>query len=370
MQKKIIALAVASAMTVPALAFADASVSGQVNMSYDMYKDGAATETTTNRLNSNNTRFIFKGSEDLGGGMSAIINLDARLQADTGAQTASATTSPNTLFSGNNYLGLKSDSMGTVAAGRMDAPYKTATRNLDVFYDVAGDNRSSNAAGIAGLLTHDARLNNALAYVSPDMSGFSVAAATVFGAESATAATPAAPNANKKGSAYSLAGMYNAGPINASLSYQTVKAGGAATGDLGTPTTTAAVDDEDTAMKLGGGYKTDMFTVNALVEQTNYKTAAVGVTPSSEAKRTNYYVGGRFNFTPNDGIRAAYTKRGATSGASNDANQYALGYDHSMSKSTSVYATYVKTTDNTPAAGTTVAAADPSAFSLGVKHAF
>ena len=368
MQKKIIALAVASAMTVPALAFADTTVSGQVNMSYEMYKDGAATETSTNRLSSNNSRIIFKGSEDLGGGMSAMVQFDARIQADTGVNTAgsnppTSTTTADQLFSGNNYLGLKSDSLGTVMAGRFDAPYKSATRNLDVFYDVAGDNRKGNAAGIAGLLTHDVRLSNVLAYVSPDMSGFSVALATAFGAESATA--PATPTAttDKKGSAYSLAGMYNAGPFNASLSYQDVKLGGTNTGDLASNGTTTNADDKDKALKLAGGYKTDAFVVNAVFEQTTSTPATITVA-NPEQKRSNYYIGGRFNVTPNDGIRASYTKRGATSGVTNDANQYAIGYERTMSKSTSAYATYVKTTDNT----TNVA--DPSAFSLGVKHAF
>ena len=161
--------------------------------------------------------------------------------------------------------------------------------------------------------------------------------------------------------------MYNGGPIYATLAYQDVKAGTAATGDLAAGGSvmgaTSAVDDKDTAITLGGGFKTDVFTVNALVEQTNYKTATTGV----EAKRTNYYIGGRFNFTPNDGIRAAYTKRGATSGATNDANQYAIGVDHSMSKTTSVYVTYVKTKDNTTVP---TAAADPSALSFGMKHSF
>ena len=181
MQKKIIALAVASALTVPAMAFAEATITGQVNMSYDMYKDGAASETTTNRLNSNNTRLIVKGAEDMGNGVSTIWQLDARLQADTGINSSSTA---NQLFGGNNYLGLKSDTMGTVMAGRIDNPYKVATRNLDVFFDVAGDNRTGNGAGIAGLMSHDFRLNNEIAYVSPDMGGFSVLAATVFGAES------------------------------------------------------------------------------------------------------------------------------------------------------------------------------------------
>lgn len=344
MQKKIIALAVASALTVPAMAFAEATITGQVNMSYDYYKDGLTSETATNRLNSNNTRLIWKGAEDMGNGVSTIWQLDARLSADTGANT------PGQLFSGNSYLGLKSDSMGAVMAGRMDAPYKVARRNLDVFFDVAGDNRSGNGAGIAGLLTSDYRLNNALAYMSPDMGGFTVAVATVFGAEGAT-------SGQTKGSAYSLAGMYTAGPIYATLGYQDIKYGSAGSGDLGTG---GAVDDKNNAMDIGGGFKTDAFVINAMVEQTKYTTAAT----STEAKRTNYYIGGIFNLTPNDGIRAAYTKLGSTSGGANDANQYALGYNHSLSKTTSAYATYVKTTNNA------TGGADPSDFSLGVKHSF
>jgi predicted porin len=351
MQKKIIALAIASAMTVPAMAFAaESTLTGQVNMSYDYYKDGLVSETATNRLNSNNTRLIWKGAEDLGTGMSAIWQLDARLQADTGLNSSSTA---NQLFSGNSYLGLKSDSMGALMAGRMDAPYKVARRNLDVFFDTAGDNRSGNGAGIAGLLTSDLRLSNALAYMSPDMGGFSVAVATVFGAEGAT-------SASTKGSAYSLAGMYNAGPIYATLGYQEIKVGGGGSGDLGAGTL-GAMDDKATAMDLGGGYKTDAFVVNAFVEQVKTTYAAGG-----DEKGTNYYLGAKFNVTPTDGIRAAYTKRGSMSGvtAIKDANQYAIGYERTMSKTTSAYATYVKTTDN--ATGN----ADPSAFSLGVKHSF
>ncbi|HTN94933.1 MAG TPA: porin [Gallionella sp.] len=351
MQKKIIALAIASALAVPAMAFAEATVTGQVNMSYDSYNNGVeAGSQTDNQLNSNNTRLIVKGAEDLGGGTSAIWQLDARVQADTGVNTS---TTANQLFAGNNYLGLKSDSMGSLMAGRMDAPYKVARRGLDVFYDVAGDNRASNGAGIAGLLYEDLRLSNALAYMSPDMSGFTIALATPFGAESAV-------SGDTKGSAYSLAAMYNAGPIFAELGWQDIKYGTLGSGDLAENGTTILVDDKNNAMNLGGGYKTDQFTVNAMVEQTKYTHAAA----ATEDKRTNYYIGALFNVTPNDGIRAAYTKVGSTSGATNDANQYAIGYARTMSKTTSAYVTYVKTTNNT------TGAADPSDISIGVKHSF
>lgn len=349
MQKKIIALAIASAMTVPAMAYAEATISGQVNMSVDMKKDGNTTEASTNVLSSNNSRLVFKGAEDLGNGLSAIWQLDSRFSTDTGAITGS------TLFGGNNYLGLKSDAFGTLMAGKIDAPYKSSTRNLDVFFDVAGDSRSSNGSAIAGLLTHDVRLDNALAYVSPSMSGFSLAAATVFGAETAAANTT-------KGSAYSLAAMYSMDAIYATLAYQTVKYGSPLTGDLAAAGA-IAVDDENNALKLGGGFKMDAFTVNAVIERPTTKVAATGVSTSN----TNVYIGARFNLSDTDGVRAAFTKRGATSGASNDAKQYAVGYDHNMSKTTSVYATYVKTTDNTTVPA---AVADPSVLSFGMKHSF
>jgi predicted porin len=345
MQKKIIALAIASAMTVPALAYAEATVSGQVNMSIDHVNDGNSPSASVNQLNSNQSRLIVKGNEDLGNGMSAIAQLDMRMLVDTG--TTSSTTGK--LLDGNNYLGLKSDSIGTLMAGRIDSPYKSSTRNLDVFFDVAGDNRKGVGA-VGGLLANDLRYDNAINYISPNMGGFSVAAGSVFGAE-----TPVANST--KGSLYSLAGMFSTNNIYATLAYLTKKFGTGGTGDLGTG---GAVNDKATALKLGGGFMTDMFAVNAVIERPTTTVAATGVKTSN----TNVYLAGKFNVSSTDSVRLAFTKRGAQSGIVNDAKQYAIGYEHGMSKATSVYATYVKTTDNT------LNVADPSALSFGMKHSF
>lgn len=354
MQKKIIALAIASALTVPAMAYAEATISGQINMSIDLKKDGNNPEASNNVLSSNQSRLIFKGSEDLGSGLSAIWQLDNRFSADTGSVTATG----GRLFDGNTFLGLQSNDFGAVKVGRIDTPYKSSTRNLDVFFDVAGDNRGA----LGGLMSaHDTRQDNTIAYSSPSMSGFSVAAATVFGGE-----TPNSSANNKKGTLISLAGMYSMDNIYATLAYQSVKAGDVGTGDLaegsapGFVTTNMLVDDEAKAIKLGGGFTMDVFTVNAVIERPSYKDAATGVDTSN----TNVYLGGKFALGSADSVRAAFTKRGATSGASNDAKQYAIGYAHDMSKTTSLYATYVKTTNNT------TGAADPSALSFGMKHAF
>jgi len=351
MQKKLIALAIAAAMTVPALAYAEVNISGQANMSIDNVNDGASTSSASAwQVNSNQSRIVVKGSDDLGDGLSAMYQLDMRMTLDNG-QTSSTS---GRMFDGNNFVGLKSNDLGTVMLGRIDSPYKSSTRNLDVFFDVAGDNRSG-VGPIGGLLTNDSRYDNVIAYMSPSMSGFSVSAAGLFGAE-----TPVANST--KGTGLSFAGMYKMDNIYATLAYLSLKYGTAGTGDLGA-TNPPAVDDEKKAFKVGGGYTMDAFTVNAVIEMPSSKVALTG----NETKNTNFYIAGKFAVNSSDNVKLAYTKRGETEVAgvkqNNDASQIAVGYDHSMSKATSVYANYVKTSAN----GT---AADPSVLSLGVKHAF
>ncbi|MFZ5524868.1 MAG: porin [Pseudomonadota bacterium] len=356
MQKKLIALAIAAAMTVPALAYAEVSISGQANMSIDNVNDGVAVGASASawQLNSNQSRVVLKGSEDLGNGLSAMWQADARISFDTGTNTAGQ------FFNGNTYVGVKSNDFGTVMLGNLDTPYKTSTRKLDLFFDTAGDNRGS----LGGLMSgHDARVGNVIAYASPDLSGFSVSAATVFGGENPVASST-------KGTVLSLAGTYTMDNIYAALAYQSIKAGTAGTGDLGAGTGVAGafglntLDDEATAFKVGGGYTMDQFTVNAVIEMPNEK---VGAVTKVETKNTNWQIGGKFAVNSSDDVKLAYTHAGASDVGgvkqNDDATQFAVGYDHSMSKATSVYAHYVKTSAN----GTLP---DPSVLSFGLKHAF
>jgi predicted porin len=346
MNKKLIVLTIAFALTAPALAYAEATVYGQANMSIDRVNDGMATSSTNNQLNSNASRLGFKGSEDLGNGMSVVWVLEADVALDTGVAGNGA----GTLFSRAANIGLTSDSMGTVAVGRQDSPYKASTRRLDMFGDTAADNH---AGGLMMTNSHDGG-PNAISYASPSMSGFSVVAASVFGAEGGTAV---APN-NKKGSALGLAGRYEQGPIYVALAYDGAKFGDAGTGDLG-----VAVDDESKAVILGGSYAMDAFAVNAAIEKLTDKVAIGSV----ETTGTNLYLAGKFNISSTDAAKLAYTKRGETkTGGTNNADaasQVSVGYDHNMSKATWVYALYTKVTQD----GTL---ADPSVLSFGIKHSF
>ena len=388
MQKKIIALAVAAALTAPVAAFAEANVYGLVDLSIDMVNDGRVVDpatgnkvstTTTNQLVSNVSRVGVKGSEDLGGGLSAVWQMEGEVGMDTGAFGG---------FNRNTYIGLASADMGKVILGRHDVPYKMATRKLDVFADSAADNRKLMGFGVM-----DARLSNVIAYVSPNLSGLTIAAASEMGAELAAQTNPgAAPGTGAvtptKGSALSLAGMYTMDAIYATAAYQTIKFGSAGTGDLaaGGLAKFAAVDDKATSIKLGGGYTMDQITVNAIFESNTFSSAAVGATPASEYKVTNLYLAGKFALSATDAVKVAYTMKGEGkvdgAGQNDKASQIALGYDHDMSKNTTVYAMYTKVTDDGTVNQTTGGAgipganqvagsnADPSVISVGIKHSF
>jgi len=361
MQKKIIALAVAAAFTVPVMSYAAADVYGIAHVSIDIADNGAeATGTkssSANQLNSNRSRVGLKGSEDLGNGLSAMWQMEGTVGMDAGGFSMNR----------NTFVGLSSADMGTLVLGRHDTPYKISTRKLDVFKDTAADNRDS------GMLSgHDARLNNVIAYISPDFSGLTVAVASTFDAENATTST--APNADKKAQVISLAGMYSRDNIYATLAYQGIKAGSGTTttGQSNIPGT-MALDDESNALKFGGGYTMDQFTVNAFIESLTDKTVAA---PATETTGTNVYLGATFAVSETDAVKLAYTQRGeattTTSGAPDTkvkkGSQISIGYDHDMSKNTRVYALYSAVTDDAGVGVT--AAADPTVISFGLKHSF
>jgi predicted porin len=328
MQKKIIALAIASALTAPVAAMADTGgnvgMYGQVNLSADRVSSGAATSTNSNVLANNSSRLGVAGNEDIGGGLTAMF------QAEGGVDQAGGATGSSFAFNRNTFLGLKSADFGTLLAGRHDSAYDTSTRGLDLFADtVAADNRNLMSVG------HDERRENSLNYMSPSMSGFGL------GVQLAQAQLG-------HGKSVSLAGTYGMDNMMATLAYDKTNAA-----------TTLA--NSAKAIKLGGSYAIDAFKLNAIVEKAT-STPATG----ADTKGTNLYLGGQYSLSATDAIKLAYDKRGNTAvspAADNNAKQVTVGYDHGMSKRTSVYALYTKVT----AAG---AAADPSTVSLGMKHAF
>ena len=394
MQKKIIVLAIAAALTAPA-AFADTSnvtVYGVADVSYDIVKTGtsaAAAGTSDNRVSSNTSRLGLKGSEDLGDGLSAIWQIESLINIGNGSGTSSST---GTGIGGRNtFAGLSSGSMGTVVLGHHDTPYKISTRKFDVFGDGIADNRSimggqsfatvgANAVGVTAVATNpggfasaaasfDGRQDQVIAYISPKLGNM------FTGAIAYVNLTPAhATAATQKNSALSLAGMFDiAGGFYGSLAYEAH--------DLNT----VAVGAKEKATKLGLGYTQDAFTVGFAYEKNSDNAGALrALAAGADAFGHNaYYLSGKYNIG-SDAVKAAYTKAGSLANSVNTgASQFSLGYDHSMSKRTTLYALYTRISNNT-AGGYTLsnnssigglstssgAGASPSAFAFGMKHTF
>ncbi|MFC1747907.1 porin [Pseudomonadota bacterium] len=238
MQKKLIALAVAGIMAAPmAASAASAEVYGKVRVSVaSVGNDDANAQLESSKLSvtSHSSRLGVKGSEDLGGGLTAVYQLETQVDFDD---------NNNGLFDGqrNTYVGLAGD-FGTVVAGVHDTPYKTATGKIEIFGDTHADYNAIMASG------HDARADNVIAYISPDMNGFSLFAAYVTDLNddnlvdtTSTSATVAQENA-----AISISGTYTAGPLYAALAIQSL-------GESGAANAPSANHDAD-ATKIAVGY--------------------------------------------------------------------------------------------------------------------
>ena len=352
MQKKLIALAVASLVSAPAFAQSQVTVGGIVDVFVESGDWASGVSNVTRMQPGGNTtnRLFFKGSEDLGNGMKANFHLEHQPNPDNG-------TSPGAgLFWGRtSTVGLSSKSWGSVNLGRQYSPWFSMRASNDIFYTAgAGSNYSLEAA-----LT---RVSNAIRYDSNRMNGFQFIAAYQFGnqaacviADQGNADTTGA--CKKLGSGAGLAIQYDNGPLGIAYAYDTQE---------------RAVNTGSDSRKLNhlDGYYD--FKVVKLVAGWN------SIKQGSVTDLRSWYIGGVMPVFGKDKFKLEYTNRdnrlaGVTAG---DSKLIAVGYEHPMSKRTNLYATYAKMTNESAAAATLLggvgvaAGYDPSAFQVGIRHAF
>lgn len=384
MQKNIIALAIATAMAAPAVAMAAPTVYGQVNMAYEIVDDGGdgtgvgLNSNSRNNVSSNVSRLGFKGSDDLGAGLTAVYQMEGTVAMDTGTTGASTGKGATSLFDRNTFLGV-AGGFGTVVLGRHDTPYKMATRDMDMFKDSIADNRSVMGGG------HDARLSDVLAYLTPNWGGFSGAVAMVGGTDNtlANSLTGAPAAATSEWSATSLLAKFAMSKWSVVLANQNVTA---------KDSVVAANKVDASATKVGGSFGMDMFSVNAYYEMLSAKAGAAG----TKFEQDNIYVSGAINVTSAGKVKLALTMAGeeklnGVTQKGTSAMQFAVGYDHAITKSTTLFAQYTAINNDSDAASGNAAnygftssgstadtaagavvsgAASPTALSIGVRHSF
>ena len=393
MQKKLIVVALTAVFALPVQAVADNgnfTFYGKADVSYDLVNtgdgtkkavtaadptgSGAVTGVSKRVVSSNVSKFGFKGSEELGDGLSAIWQIEQQIDIDAAAK--------NTFASRNTFAGLKSETLGTVLFGIHDTPYKLSTRKLDVFGDSIADNRSlmGNKSG-AGF---ELRPSNVLAYISPAFVGITAAVATVNLTEANVNDT------QTNNSALSMAVMYDVAPFYASVAHESHTFGAVAAvaavaptaGSVGAAAISAAEPATESATRVGFGYTQDAISVGVVYEKTSDDLAA---NKDSKFGHSAVYVGGKYKLG-NSAVKLAYGKStsigdGAAKLVDSDASQISVGYDYGLSKNTKVYAIYSMITNGkginygfsqSTAAGSSTSGfgTSPSVLSLGLQHNF
>jgi predicted porin len=173
-------------------------------------KAGAPTTLTT--MDTSNSYIGFRGSEDLGGGLRVIYQLEGAIGIDTGALPKSGV-----LFSRDTFVGL-SGSLGTLKlGGNMDSVYKKLADQIGFFGLSSGNfNLAANLIAQGGFGTSNAeRFNerpaNTILYQSPNVGGFTGLFGYSFGEVAG----------NTSAMSYTSAGVkYEAGPLYLALAHE------------------------------------------------------------------------------------------------------------------------------------------------------
>jgi len=361
MQKKIIVLAIAAALTAPAAFAADASnvtVYGKVFANYENIKSsnvGAAQSLTMNRIVSDATRFGVKGKEDLGDGLNAIWQLEAQFNVD-GA--AGPTNNTNGFGAGtrNSHVGLEGD-FGTAFLGRWDSPYKVAHNKIELF-DNTTVFSSNNIIGTNSSVGSDFnnRISNSVQYWTPKMNGFQ--AKVALGTDPAQ--TAGAAGTNKK--TLALNATYENDMFYGAAAYQKFN-------DV------AGANTSRSGNRLVGAFKFDGGLIGATYEALDNKTAAAVTT-----KRTSWELMGEYAVGANN-FGLTYAVAGNLGGvAATGAKNLSVKYGYKFSKRTEIFAAYTALTNDASAAynfnhgpmATTAGTvgAKLSGFGVGMVHSF
>jgi predicted porin len=293
----------AAAAVPPALA-QTAQVYGQVRLTVNSIKGGADTE----ELRDNASRLGFRGTEDLGGGLTAAFGLEMGVDADTGASTVPAFR--------NSYVALKGG-FGSVALGRLDSANPTGSplySQVTAITSFAPNDAGATAIGTS-ILNARNRTSNSIGYASPDWGGFSVR--TRYYLRGATA-TPDAENGAKS---LDLGLNYAAGALRAGVGF----AKDSRPGGLGN-------NEFDHKWQAGLRYAFGAIEPYALFGRDTYKNTA-----TSRHEVDYWIVGAKYSQNAH-GVVLNLMKRDVLASLTGERKRWQLAYTYALSKRTELQA--------------------------------
>jgi predicted porin len=364
MKKSLLALAVLGAFAGAASAQTNITIYGIADVGIQRTDTNAPGVNPTWSLSSgirNGSRLGFKGSEDLGGGLSAIFTLENGFNIDDGSMAQGGPTA-NTrgttrLFGRQAWVGLNSNTIGALKLGRQYTPMHIALDSIDPFGTGLAGNIENvfNAYGI--------RMDNAINYTTANYAGLSGTVAYGMGEQ---AGGGFAANRSIGASV-----GYNNGPINAVLAYHKAKPVAGAT-----LATSPAVDAR--TITLGGTYDFRVVKAHAAFASNRgtpgFSTAngisgtsgfgIVGPAAAATNLKSRDYMLGVTAPVGAGKVMASWVRHDDRQATNTDADQYALGYAYDLSKRTNVYTSVARLNDKSP---TNI---DSNTFNVGIQHRF
>jgi len=385
MNKKLVAVAVAGLLAAPLAAqaqTANVTLYGRLNMTMEAVNGqavdpnlptgSAPVNRTIYRVNSNSSRLGVKGSEALGGGLTAIFQIESSVNADI---------SGGVLASRETFVGLQG-SWGTFKMGYFLSPYddihpifgNVPTLTTSILSTAALWAQGSQSNDNGG---YDNRNANSIRYDSPNMKGFTASAQLStydFAPASGGGGTSYGTDAQSKRHAYigSLAGFYNNGPFQGGIAYnwnQKVR----------------CLSCNDWALSVAANWNFGVVKIGGVYERLDY-----GVTSTSDLTRNFWGISATAPIGPGE-LYAFYGDAGDGSGSaangtrvgqvikgnSTGAAQWEISYTYALSKRTLAYTGFVQTrNDNNGVYNfninpyTVAAGANANGFVVGLVHFF
>jgi predicted porin len=410
MNKKLMALAVAAAVTAPGLAVAQVPTTltaqpgvasnagitlyGRVDetVMYDQYKGAANTaisDVKKSDIYSPGNAMGVKGREDLGGGTAAWFQLEIGVWPSERLETSTVT--GNNWGGRNSGIGISSGA-GDIMFGVWDTPYKqvdfvwnsinsggfsaggvimnmsdsTGALNNALCTNAVNNGTGSVTTGANGVCVTEAtagntawsrRISNSVQYWSPVMSGFQVKLMTAL-ANYQSPGNVAFASGLPKPKEYSANATWARGPLSVGLGYDYHEGlrPGTAAGQNANP--------KDNAVQIGAKWNFGPGEIGAGYEQITYENTAASGATDNGMKVPAYVVNGRFNVGPG-AFWASYSSSDAKSCTTTNtaatsigtavcgvkAKEYSIGYDYVLSKRTKMYIAFNKIDNGTTTLG-------------------
>jgi predicted porin len=341
MKKTLIAAALAAASVGAAHAQSNVRLYGLSDVFVGQLKNSAT--GTSNVVDSGGMTTSFWGfsaTEDLGGGLRAVMTLESFLRTDNGR---TGRFDADGMFTRSSFVGLEGG-FGRVTFGRNTTPYFLST----IIYNAFGDSFNFSPAVahsyLNGYLLNDSGWNNSVNYTNR-FGPVRVNLLHSLGQERISSA------ANKQAGRASGGNIdFGAGPLSLNLAMQQVEVAGGAPEAI----------TKQTATLLSGAYVIGPARLTGQYQEMKNDTGPANL------KHKSYQLGASIKAGPGS-VLASFgnVKTTDNNAATADIKRdtWALGYDYFLSKRTDVYATWFETKVNTTGIKNT-------AMGVGIRHRF